>query len=156
MRILEMTPPLSISGTLSPFGIMLDRDIGTSRLFWCAVDWSLCIICLCIHSEGRPGMSVSPLSGISGLSFDSTLLSPLLFFCLVLLLFIPCLFLPAGRSLGILGVNWVSNVKWWEFWWSVHCDIRNFSCFLKGLLKLKWLLNYGVLKPSQLWLTDND
>ena len=27
---------------------------------------------------------VSPLSGISGLSFDSTLLSPLLFFCLVL------------------------------------------------------------------------
>ena len=28
---------------------------------------------------------VSPLSGISGLSFDSTLLSPLLFFCLVLL-----------------------------------------------------------------------
>ena len=37
--------------------------------------------------EGRPGMfDVSPLSGISGLSFDSTLLSPLLFFCLVLLL----------------------------------------------------------------------
>ena len=31
---------------------------------------------------------VSPLSGISGLSFDSTLLSPLLFFCLVLLLFL--------------------------------------------------------------------
>ena len=41
--------------------------------------------------EERPGMSdVSPLLGISGLSFDSTLLSPLLFFCLVLLLF--CLF----------------------------------------------------------------
>ena len=40
--------------------------------------------------EGRPGMSdVSPLSGISGLSFDSTLLSPLLFFCLVLLPFPP-------------------------------------------------------------------
>ena len=37
------------------------------------------------NPEGRPGMSdVSPLSGISGLSFDSTLLSPLLFFCLVL------------------------------------------------------------------------
>ena len=31
---------------------------------------------------------VSPLSGISGLSFDSTLLSPLLFFCLVLLPFL--------------------------------------------------------------------
>ena len=39
--------------------------------------------------EGRPGMSdVSPLSGISGLSFDPTLLSALLFFCLVLLPFL--------------------------------------------------------------------
>ena len=47
--------------------------------------------------EGRPGMSdVSPLSGIIGLSFDSTLLSPLLFFCLVLLPFLSDLFLPAG------------------------------------------------------------
>ena len=47
--------------------------------------------------EGRPGMSdVSPLSGISGLSFDSTLLSPFLFFCLVLLPFLSYLFLPAG------------------------------------------------------------
>ena len=32
------------------------------------------------NSKGRPGMSnVSPLSGISGLSFDSTLLSSFLF-----------------------------------------------------------------------------
>ena len=47
--------------------------------------------------EGRPGMSVvSPLSGISGLSFDSTLLSHLLFFCLVLLPFLSYRFLPAG------------------------------------------------------------
>ncbi len=47
--------------------------------------------------EGRPGMSdVSPLSGISGLSFDSTLLSPVLFFCLVLLPFLSYRFLPAG------------------------------------------------------------
>ena len=47
--------------------------------------------------EGRPGMSdVSPLFGISGLSFDSTLLSPLLFFCLVLLPFLSNRFLPAG------------------------------------------------------------
>ena len=47
--------------------------------------------------EGRPGMSdVSLLSGISGLSFDSTLLSPLLFFCLVLLPFLSYRFLPAG------------------------------------------------------------
>ena len=39
---------------------------------------------------------VFPLSGISGLSFDSTLLSPLLFFSLVLLPFLSYLFLPAG------------------------------------------------------------
>ena len=42
--------------------------------------------------EGRPGMSdVFPLSGISGLSFDSTLLSPLF-----LLPFLSYRFLPAG------------------------------------------------------------
>ena len=47
--------------------------------------------------EGRPGMSdVSPLSAISGLSFDFTLLSPLLFSCLALLLFLSYLFLPAS------------------------------------------------------------
>lgn len=39
--------------------------------------------------KGRPGMSnVSLLSGFSGLSFDFLFLSPLLFFCLVLLLFL--------------------------------------------------------------------
>ena len=51
-------------------------------------------------AEGRLGMSdVSPLSGISGLSFDPTLLSPLVYFCLVLLLFLSDLFLPAGPFL---------------------------------------------------------
>ena len=49
------------------------------------------------NPEGRQGMfDVSPLSGISGLSFDSTLLSPLLFFCLVLFPFLSYRFLPAG------------------------------------------------------------
>ena len=43
------------------------------------------------------GMSnISLLSGISGLSFDSILLSPLLFFWLVLLPFLSYRFLPAG------------------------------------------------------------
>ena len=52
---------------------------------------------LLFFPKGRPGMSdVSPLSGISGLSFDSTLLSPVLFFCLVLLPFLSYCFLPAG------------------------------------------------------------
>ena len=36
--------------------------------------------------------NVSPVSGISELSFDSTLLSPLFFFCLVLVLFLSYLF----------------------------------------------------------------
>ena len=53
-------------------------------------------VLLIMAPEGRPEMSdVSPLSGISGLSFDSTLLSPL-FFCLVLLPFLSYCFLPAG------------------------------------------------------------
>ena len=38
----------------------------------------------------------TPTSGISGLSFDSTSLPPLLFFCLVLLLILSDLFLLAG------------------------------------------------------------
>ena len=47
--------------------------------------------------EGKPGMSdVSPLSQISGLSLDSTLLSPLLFFYLDLFPFLSYLFRPAG------------------------------------------------------------
>ena len=41
----------------------------------------------------RPGMScISPMSGISGLSFDSPFLSTLGLFCLVLLLFPSCYF----------------------------------------------------------------
>ena len=39
---------------------------------------------------------VSPLSGISGLSFDSTSLSPLLFFCQVLLLLLSYLFFSSA------------------------------------------------------------
>ena len=47
--------------------------------------------------EGRPGMSdVSLLSRISGLSFDSPFLSPLIFFWLVLLLFLSCHFFANG------------------------------------------------------------
>ena len=51
-----------------------------------------------VHPEGRLGMSdVHLLSGISGLSFDSPFLSPLLlFFCLVLLLFLSCHFSANG------------------------------------------------------------
>ena len=60
-------------------------------------DLLLMQLVLFVTPEGRPGMSdVSPLSGISRLSFDATLLSPLLFFCLVLLPFLSYRFLPAG------------------------------------------------------------
>ena len=42
----------------------------------------------------------SPLSGISGLSFDFPVLSLLLFFCLVLLLFLFCHFLSSVEVTG--------------------------------------------------------
>ena len=59
--------------------------------------FSIAYVYFLLPPEGRPGMSdVSPLSGISGMSFDSTLLSPLLFFCLVLLPFLSYHFLSAG------------------------------------------------------------
>ena len=52
--------------------------------------------------EGRPGMSdVSPMSGISGLSFDSTLQSTSLFFCLILLLFLSYVFFSACWSIPL-------------------------------------------------------
>ena len=58
---------------------------------------SILAVVLLHPPEGRLRMSdVSPLSGISGLSFDSTLLSPLLFFCLVSFSLI--FFLPAGSK----------------------------------------------------------
>ena len=78
--------------------------------------------------EGRPGMSdVSPLSGISGLSFDSTLLSPLLFFCLILILVMSYLFclqvhssklFPENSSIFFVKrqakapVQWLGDVSW--------------------------------------------
>ena len=43
-----------------------------------------------------------PMSGILGLSFDSPFLSPLLFFCLVLLLFL-------SFSLGFFGLCFSAN-----------------------------------------------
>ena len=61
--------------------------------------------------EGRPGMSdVSPLSGISGLSLDSTLLSPLYFFRLVLVLFLSYLFFCLLVHSAILFMENSSNI----------------------------------------------
>ena len=70
---------------------MSQRERESELVSWCCKDY------IRAAPEGRPGMSdVSSLSGISGLSFDSTLLSPRLFFCLVLLPFLSYRFLPAG------------------------------------------------------------
>ena len=56
--------------------------------------------------EERLGSSdVSPLSGISGLSFDSTFLSALLLFCLVLLLILSSHFLCFGPVSCLLSRN---------------------------------------------------
>ena len=72
---------------------------------WFVNDTCALLISLCWHAcqiplkGGRGCLMSSPLSGISGLSFDSTLLSPLLFFCLVLLLFLSYLFFYACWSI---------------------------------------------------------
>jgi len=71
--------------------------------FWFVLAW-MAIARTFSHSahllpERRPGMSdVSLLSGISGLSFDSSFLSPhlLVFFCQVLMLFLSCHFSANG------------------------------------------------------------
>ena len=99
---LKSTQSCAVCALLFKIGsrdILLTRrvDVVSSRVF--CVQHVLLRLLFCFDSspEGRPGMSdVSPLSGISGLSFDSTLLSPLLFFCLVLLPFLSYCFLPAG------------------------------------------------------------
>ena len=75
-----------------PLGMILFYFGGSGGGAFCQVHFNMFFFFLV--SEGRPGVAdVSPLSGISGLSFDSTLLSPLLFLCLVLLLFLSYLLL---------------------------------------------------------------
>ena len=70
------------------------RHYGQTNRVWANYDINWAVV---TTSEGKLGMfDVSPLSGISGLSFDSTLLSSLVFLCLVLLLFVSYIFLPAG------------------------------------------------------------
>ena len=69
------------------------------------------LLVLILHApEERPEMSdISPLSGISGLSFDSPVLSPLLFFSLVLLLFLSCHFSANVHSPAFFPcMSWVS------------------------------------------------
>ena len=53
---------------------------------------SIAIPSLTPPNGGRGMSDVSLLSGISGLLFDATFLIPLLFLCLLLLLFLSCLF----------------------------------------------------------------
>ena len=78
------------------------------------------------NPEGRLGMfDASPLSEISELLFDSTLLSPLLFFCLLPLLFLSSLFfLPTGPFF------WLFSQKFFSIF---HFEIGFFfiysSCF---------------------------
>ena len=70
--------------------------------------------------EGRPGMSdVSPLSGISGLSFDSTLLSPILFFCFFRFLFLSCLFTAYWPILltSFKKILQYFSLRDWLFWY---------------------------------------
>ena len=63
-----------------------------------------------------------PLSGSSELSFDSTLLSPLLFFCLVLVPFLTYLFLPDGPF------SWTFSKKFFNIFF--HEDVGFFVWLL--------------------------
>ena len=53
-----------------------------------------------------------PLSGISGLSFDSPFLSPLLSFSIVLLLFLSCHFSANGPFSWLFPENSPANIFW--------------------------------------------
>ena len=95
----------------------------------CSVLSYLVLVCY-VPPEGRPGMSdVSPLSRISGLSFDSTLLSPLLFFCLVLLPFLSYLFLLAGPFFWTFSRKFFNIFRWEK---GFLCD----SCLAARRIKL--------------------
>ena len=67
---------------------------------------------------------VSPLSEISGLSFDSALLSPLLFFCLVLLPFLSYIFLLAGPSKLFPENSSIFFFKRWTFLYGSCLAVR--------------------------------
>ena len=54
-----------------------------------------------------------PISRISGLSFDSTLLSPLSFFCWVLLLFLSCLLFSACWPILLTFFSWKFYLVLW-------------------------------------------
>ena len=76
---------------------------------------------------------VNPLSGISGLPSDSPFLLPVLFFCLVLLLFLPCYFSANGPisvqkivkhfSLGIKAEGTYVNQLWWRARWPISFGV---------------------------------
>ena len=73
---------------------------------------------------------VSPVSGISGLSFDSTLLFPLLFFCQVLLPFLSFSALSEWCLVRVVSCQGGLLSGWSLVWWSL---VRMVSC-LGGLL----------------------
>ena len=74
-------------------------DTAKQKVEWCHF-WLTFFMWSVLTPEWRLGVSdVSPISGISRLSLGSTLLSPLLFFCLVLFLFLS-FFLPADPFSG--------------------------------------------------------
>ena len=68
--------------------------------------------CLLCHLQRETGdvWCLPLLSGISGLLFDSPFLSPLLFFCQVLLLFLSCHFSAYGLVSGFFSHKKLSNI----------------------------------------------
>ena len=83
---------------------------------------------------------VSPLSGISGLSFDCTLQSPLVFFCLVLVLFLSYLFLPAGPFC------WTFSRKFFQYFSSRERFFLHGSCL--AARRSKWVCGMCSILPD--------
>ena len=96
----------------------------TDPLLWIMSLWDLPFCCYCLPQIPRRETGDvwwHPLSGILGLSFDSSFLSPLLFFCLVLLLF------PSRHFSGNGPVSWLLFVCC--FWF---CFEKTQICFVKS------------------------
>ena len=103
--------------------------------------------------KGGQGCLVAPLSGVSGLSFDSPFLSPLLFFCLVLLLlsrrviFLPMVHSLHERSIRLHGVQCFSRVECFHALPLQKVVSSSGPCLLTGFFLLPTCDNPLMLGP---------
>ena len=131
---------------------MSSHDVGFETAFGLVLELSANLDSL---KGGQGCRTFLPLSGLSGLSFDSPFLSLLSwFFCLVLLLFLSCHFSASGpfsrlfsrkfwnrfRKLGFFVwlVEQLGDCGWyvqladmwrWYLWWCIYVALRSNYCY---------------------------